>query len=114
MSENIIYINAEDGLKRVMNNIKLFSKLLTKFKEDPTYNSIFDALTEGDMAKAQIAAHTFKGLTANLSLTEMYKQCVELEAQIKAGSVKNEHLELVKTVYDRTLIEVDKVITQYA
>jgi len=114
MSDDIIYVNVEDGLKRVMNNIKLFSKLLTKFKDDPTYKSIQTTLADGDMAAAQIATHTFKGLTANLSLAEMYKQCVELEIQIKAGSVKPEQLELFKAVYDKTLLEVDKVIAQYA
>ncbi|MCL2196671.1 MAG: Hpt domain-containing protein [Treponema sp.] len=114
MADNIVYINVEEGSRRVMNNLKLFVKLLTKFKDDTNFNSISAFLAEGDMEKAQISVHTLKGLTANLSLTELYKQCVELETQIKARSVNPGQLEIVKTVYDQTLIEVDKVIAQNA
>ena len=114
MADDIVYINVEEGSKRVMNNLKLFVKLLTKFKDDTNFNSIKAFLADGDTEKAQISAHTLKGLTANLSLTELYKQCVELEAQIKARSVNPQQIEKVETVYDQTLIEVDKVIAQYA
>jgi len=109
-----IYIDVEEGSKRVMNNTKLFVKLLVKFKDDKTLEGIESAVSEGDMEKAQVATHTFKGLTANLSLTELYKQCVELEAQIKAGAFNKEQLDLVKDTYAKTLVEIDKVISQYA
>jgi len=114
MADDIVYINVEDGCKRVMNNLKLFVKLLSKFKEDKNFEGICAFLAEGDMEKAQISAHTLKGLTANLSLTELYKQCVELESQIKARSVNPQQIEKVKTVYEQTLAEVDKVIAQNA
>jgi len=113
MADDVIYINVEDGSQRVMNNTKLYAKLLVKFKDDKNFCEIEAALREGDFARAQNAAHTLKGLTANLSLTELYKQCVELEAQIKAGSFKEDQLALVKDTFTRTLTEVDKVIEQY-
>ena len=111
---DVVYVDVEDGSKRVMNNTKLFVKLLGKFKEDKTLKEMEEALAAGDMAKAQIAAHTFKGLTANLSLKELNKQCIEIEAQIKAGTVPNEQLKVVQEINAITLQEVDKVITQYA
>jgi len=114
MADDIIYINVEEGSKRVMNNTKLYAKLLVKFKEDQSLNQMDAALTEGDSEKARTAAHTLKGLAANLSLTELYKQVAELEGQIKAGSVNSDQLPLVKNVYERTIIESEKVITQYA
>jgi len=114
MADGIVYINVEEGSRRVMNNLKLFVKLLTKFKDDKNFEGVSSSLAEGDMEKAQVFAHTLKGLTANLSLTEMYKQSVELETQIKARSVDPQQIEKVKTVYAQTLIEVDKVIAQYA
>jgi len=114
MADGIIYINVEEGSRRVMNNMKLFVKLLGKFKEDTNLNGINTSLADGDMEKAQVFAHTLKGLTANLSLTELYKQSVELETQIKARSVDNKQLEKVNAIYEQTLIEADKVIAQYA
>ncbi|MCL2211840.1 MAG: Hpt domain-containing protein [Treponema sp.] len=112
MADDIVYVNVEDGSKRVMNNLKLYVKLLSKFKDDKNFDGIKDCLTAGEMEKAQIFAHTLKGLTANLSLSELYKQCVELEAQIKARSVDPGQLEKVGAVYDQTLAEIDKVIAQ--
>ncbi|MCL2759072.1 MAG: Hpt domain-containing protein [Treponema sp.] len=114
MADDIVYVNIEDGTKRVMNNIKLYIKLLIKFKDDPNMCGIEAALAEGDMEKAQIAAHTVKGLTANLSLTELYKQCLELESQIKARSLNPDQLGIVKGVYSKTIEEIEKVVASHA
>jgi len=114
MSDNVIYINLDEGFKRVMNNTKLFSKLLLKFKDDIHLNEIEASFKDGNNDKAKDAAHTLKGLAANLSLTELYKQVMELEAQIKAGNNNADQLALVKDVYAKTLIEADEVIAKYA
>jgi len=113
MANDVVYMNIEEGLKRVLNNSKLLAKLLKKFKDDRNLIDLEAALAASDLPKAQINAHTLKGLSANLSLTELYKQVLELETQIKAGSVDPGQLDIVKTVYADTLIEVDKVIAQY-
>jgi len=111
---DIVYINVEDGTKRVMDNTKLYAKLLTKFKDDQNIKNVETCLAAGDLPNAQVAAHTLKGLSANLSLVELNKQVLELETQIKASSVKPDQLEIVKNVYSQTIIEIDKVIAQYA
>jgi HPt (histidine-containing phosphotransfer) domain-containing protein len=96
-----------------MNNSKLYAKLLGKFKADTSLNEVEAALAAGDMEKAQGCAHTLKGLAANLSLTELFNQTLELETQIKARDVKGDQLSIVKDVYAQTLPEVDRVIAQY-
>jgi len=113
MSDNIVYINADEGINRVMNNYMLYCRLLTKFKTDPNLNEIENALAEGDLERARNVTHALKGVTANLSLAELNKQVTELEAQIKAGSVNADQLALVKDIHAKTLIEADKVITKY-
>jgi HPt (histidine-containing phosphotransfer) domain-containing protein len=113
MADDVIYVNVEEGIKRVMNNSKLYVKLLTKFKNDSSFNDMDAALKTGDLGKAQIAAHTLKGLAANLSLMELQKQSLEIETQIKAGSVNPDQITTVKNVYERTLAETEKVIAQY-
>jgi HPt (histidine-containing phosphotransfer) domain-containing protein len=114
MADDVVYIEVADGIKRVMNNSKLYVKLLTKFKDDKNLEELDKALAAGDLQKAQASAHTLKGLAANLSLVELFNQSLELETQIKAGSVNPEQVETVKNVYTRTLAETDKVIAQYA
>ena len=114
MTNDIVYINIEEGSKRVMNNTGLYAKLLTKFKNDTNIQNIDESMAAGDLEKAQVAVHTLKGIAANLSLTELFRQTLELEIQIKGKSVKPEQLTTVKSVYKETLTEIDKVIAQYA
>jgi HPt (histidine-containing phosphotransfer) domain-containing protein len=112
MADEIVYVNFAEGVKRVMNNAKLYVKLLTKFKNDTKLDDLESSLAAGDFETAQNAAHTIKGVAANLSLTELFKQSLELETQIKAKSVNPAQLETVKTVFTQTLQEVEKVIAQ--
>ena len=112
MANEVIYVDFADGAKRVMNNTKLYVKLLTKFKNDTKLDALEEGLAAGDMEKAQSAAHTLKGVAANLSLMELFKQSLELETQIKAKAVDPVQMELVKTVFEATILEVDKVIAE--
>ena len=110
MADNVVYIDFAEGVKRVMNNSKLYVKLLTKFKNDTKLDDLEAAIAAGDLEKAQGSAHTVKGVAANLSLTELFKQTLELETQIKNKTVNPTQLETVKTVFAVTLQEVEKVI----
>jgi HPt (histidine-containing phosphotransfer) domain-containing protein len=114
MADNeVVYIDLEGGLQRVMKNDKLYVKLLHKFKEEPSLTALFPAVEEEDYEKAQGLAHTVKGIAANLSLPELYKQSIEFEAQIKSRTIKPGGLESVKICLEETLKAVDKVIEQY-
>jgi len=112
MADNAVYIDFADGLKRVVNNTKLYVKLLDKFKNENKLDGLEAAIKAGDMDKARNAAHTLKGVAANLSLTELYKQSLALETQIKGGAADPAQLNTVKTVFTRTLQEIDKVIAE--
>ena len=111
---DIVYINDEEGKKRVMNNGKLYAKLLTKFKTDTHLEDLIAFAGAQDWEKAQGAAHTIKGIAANLSLTELFNQSLDVETQIKAKSLNPESLENLKNCFAETLIHVEKVIAQYA
>ena len=110
----LVYINKEEGIKRVMNNAKLYAKLLTKFKDGTNLNDLLSFVDAQDWEKAQGAAHTIKGIAANLSLTELFNQSLDAETQIKGKSLKNETLEKLKTCFAETLVQVEKVIAENA
>lgn len=110
---DVIYINVGEGINRVMNNTKLYCNLLKKFKNNESLKEIDDALADENMEIAQNSAHTLKGLAANLSLTELRKQTSELELQLKAGDLKADQLAILKDVYNKTIIEIDRVLDQY-
>ena len=111
---DVVYINEEEGKKRVMNNGKLYAKLLTKFKSDTNLADLVAFAGAQDWEKAQASAHTIKGIAANLSLSELFNQSLDVETQIKGKSLKPESLESLKTCFTETLAAVDKVIAQYA
>jgi HPt (histidine-containing phosphotransfer) domain-containing protein len=111
---DIVYINEEEGKKRVMNNGKLYVKLLTMFKTNTNLNDLVASAGAQDWEKAQAAAHTIKGTAANLSLTELFNQSLDVETQIKGKSLKPESLENLKTCFTETLVQVEKVIAQNA
>jgi HPt (histidine-containing phosphotransfer) domain-containing protein len=111
---DVVYINEEEGKKRVMNNGKLYAKLLTKFKTDTNLNDLADFVETQNWEKAQVVVHTVKGIAANLSLTELFNQAIDVEAQIKGKSLKQESFENLKNCFAQTLIHVDEVIARNA
>jgi HPt (histidine-containing phosphotransfer) domain-containing protein len=112
MADDVIYINFQEGMKRMMNNAGFYTKMLTKFKNENSLNNLDDALAAGDTEKASIAVHTLKGVVSNLSLTELHKLTLELETQIKAGNIDPQQMTVLKNVYSKTIAEIDKVIAQ--
>jgi HPt (histidine-containing phosphotransfer) domain-containing protein len=120
MAENsaangVVYINEDEALQRVMNNGKLFAKLLDKFKTNNV--NLLDAtcgfVAANDYEQAKVSIHTLKGIAANLAFTELYKQTVELEAQIKNGSANPDTQESAKKCLAETLVRIDEVIAKY-
>ena len=111
---DVVYINEAEGTKRVMNNGKLYAKLLTKFKSDTNMSALLTSADSQDWEKAQNAAHALKGLAANLSLEELFNKSLDIETQIKGKSVKSDSIESLKACYAETLIQMDKVIAEYA
>jgi HPt (histidine-containing phosphotransfer) domain-containing protein len=114
MAGEKVYVNAEEGMKRVMNNGKLYVRLLEKFKTDGSMANLEAQVAAGDLEKAQAAAHALKGLAANLSLTELFERTRDLESQIKEGALVAGALDTVKRVYAETLKKTDEVIATYA
>ena len=111
---DVVYINDEEGKKRVMNNGKLYAKLLTKFKADTKLEALVAFVETQDWENAQSTIHTIKGIAANLSLTELFNQSLDVETQIKGKALKPESLENLKTCFAETLVHLEKVIAQYA
>ena len=111
--DEVVYVNYEEGVRRVLNNSKLYIRLLAKFKAETNLDDLQAALGAGDMERAQAAAHTIKGIAANLSLMELYRQALEIETRIKARSVEEGALETVRKAFDETVKSVEKVIEQY-
>ena len=77
------HINAEEGIKRIMNNKKLYISMLTRFKLDEMVAALLDAITANDAEKVVFAAHALKGAAGNLGLPTLQDYAGTLEQLAK-------------------------------
>src|SRR4030095_10245068 len=103
-------LDAEDGVKRVAGNRKLYLKLLRKFAEEQNVaaGEISTALSRGDTALAERLAHTLKGVAGNIGAKPIQLAAGLLEKLIR-GKADATALDNAKQQVSDTL---DPVITQ--
>ena len=98
--------DVEDGLDRMLGRPELYLKFLFKLADDHGEDAalVRDALAQGDHDTAHRLAHTVKGVSGNLSATDLYQAATDLSNSIKDGTGNvSEHLdkfekELVRAV----------------
>jgi len=94
-SQAATVLDAEEGLKRLGGNKKLYCKLLNSFLSQPTYGELRSFVESGDLEKARASAHALKGMAANLSLKALYEAVAALEAILKQGEAGQNQLAVV-------------------
>ena len=104
------YIDVNDALNRIGGNEGLYKKLLTRFIEGNYLDAICDAINKGDIEESARAAHTLKGVSANLSLVKIQSISLDLEHSFKDGSDHSAKLEELKQVYGVTLEKIAEIL----
>ena len=103
------YIDMESGLKRVAGSAALFKKLLLKFADGNYQEQVESAIAAGDIEAATAAAHTVKGVAANLSLMEVNAAALELEQALKHGEEYSHLVTKLREANDATIAEIQKL-----
>ncbi len=75
-------------LSRLGGNENLVKMILGKFPKDGSYSSLVSALEEGKTEEAFRAAHTLKGVSANLGIESLYKLSSEVTEYLRAGDAE--------------------------
>jgi HPt (histidine-containing phosphotransfer) domain-containing protein len=78
-------MDVEAGLKRVGGSEALYIKLLNKYVTGEYFSALAEKIGEGDLEGATGAAHTLKGVSANLSLTAVNEAALAVEQALKNG-----------------------------
>jgi len=78
-------IDFAQAMKIVNNNLKLYVRLLENFMNSGMDAKFFEFMNKGDAAGAAQAAHAIKGVSANLSITDVNKVFARLEDALKKG-----------------------------
>ena len=74
--------NYTEAKSRLMNDA-LIEKFALKYETDDTFEELKQAVLENDIEKSFRAAHTLKGVAANLSFTELAKAASALTEQLR-------------------------------
>ena len=74
----------EEAKKRLMSD-KLIAKFVVKFPADPSYGQLMEAWEKEDSDGIFRAAHTLKGVSANLALTSLFEPVDQITEAYRPG-----------------------------
>ena len=94
------FININDAMTRLNNNKKLYIMLLKKFDGKKMLDELLEKIQGGDIAGAAAAAHTIKGLAANLSLADLRAKAESIDNQLKGGDINVDTSEIESSTAD--------------
>lgn len=80
-------MDVDAALQRFMNNANLLLKHARRFPDEGTWEKLLAALDAGDAAAAFAAAHTLKGITANLSFVRLHDLLEAMTEDLRAKAV---------------------------
>lgn len=109
MNEQLKQILVENGadvegtLHRFMGNGALFLKFLVKFKDDQNFVLLRNSIEQKDYEEAFKAAHTLKGVSANLGLTPIYDSASKL-TELLRGKAPSE-VDVEKVTQEKAALE---------
>ncbi|MDD2978917.1 MAG: Hpt domain-containing protein [Hespellia sp.] len=103
-------INYDAGVKRFSGKAQLYEKFLEKFVDDPNFDSLEEALKEGNTDLAFRSSHTLKGIVGNLSMDTFYADLCELVEMLRAQKSEgvDQQFAKLKTEYEELLTVLEQ------
>lgn len=88
-----------DAIARLQ-SVKLIERFIGKFLEDKSFEMLCEAIQSGNREEAFRAAHTLKGISANLSFTALFNSADKLTEELRpeTSSVSEETMVLLEGV----------------
>ena len=101
-------VDIDSVLQRFMGNEALMEKFLLRFEEDQAYVDLVEAVAKQDVEKAVAASHTLKGVSGNLSMTELYALTTKQVDLLREGKVQEAFamMSQIQAVYERLVGEI--------
>lgn len=96
--------NYQEAKQRLMTE-RLIAKFILKFPADPSMEQLRTAIKMDDHDAAFRAAHTLKGVAANLAFSDLQKNASELTEQLRSSqeAASQELLEKLEASYNNTI-----------
>ena len=112
MSEDKNYIDFDNALNRIGGNVALYKKLLTIFLSDIKIESLYSAIENNNLEEVASIAHTIKGVSANLALTDLQSLTTNIDINAKAGLDCKDFLPELKETYTNTVELINNYIQE--
>ena len=91
--------NYEDVLNRLCSE-RLVQKFVLKFLDDKSFDTLCNALNEGNQHEAFRAAHTIKGMCQNLSFTKLEQSSSLITETLRGGDINKAAAQLSRVQKD--------------
>ena len=79
--------DAGEVVRRLGGAPELVEHFLTKFRDDSSFSELHKALDKGETETAFRAAHTLKGICANLGLGRLFEQASSVTELLRSGDL---------------------------
>lgn len=101
-----------DEVKKRFETDERTQKFLRMLLRDENFAKLCEAMEEKDYEEAFLHAHAIKGISANLSLTDLFEKARILTELLRGGECSSEAMEAyerLKVAYDSTRKAVEKL-----
>lgn len=78
-------VDLDKVMKRFLGKEELYLRFLKRFPEDGNFQRMQEQFQQGNLEEAFKAAHTLKGLAANLGLDSIIKSVYPITEKLRAG-----------------------------
>ena len=92
--------NYEEAIERLRNE-RLVTRFALKFIDDGSYKLLEDSLASGNYEEAFRAAHTLKGVAANLAFTDLAADASVLTEALRPGHEDQRTEENLKALFEK-------------
>ncbi|MGI5978995.1 MAG: Hpt domain-containing protein [Oscillospiraceae bacterium] len=100
--------DVDKTIERFSGNADMYERFLKRFPADQSYRQIAPAFSANDKEAALNAAHTLKGVSANLGMTALYAACSKTVELIRADRFEDARASCAEI--DRCYSEVCEII----
>lgn len=102
---NKVGSNASDIVSRLGGDESIVKLFLSKFPADKSLETLRETLASGEVELAFRAAHTLKGLCANLGLQSLFEKASAITEMLRAGDAETAKIALpsLEREYSSTL-----------
>lgn len=103
-------IDVQGGIKRLVNNKALYLKLLKSFNGQKMADDIINAVQSGDFQQIAAAAHTLKGVCANLGLIQLAEASAGIESRAKSETQSDDLIGPLNESLKETLRLIEQLL----